>query len=65
MKTPPALAALSKIPPTQSVDAFQILPTQAITDTLLRAGEFKLSDGFNVRSPARKLSLELSLLGRI
>ena len=29
--------------------------------TLLRAGEFSLSGGFNVRSPARKLSLALSL----
>ena len=36
-----------------------------ITDTLLRAGEFNLSGGFNVRSPARKFLSSSFLLGWI
>ena len=45
-----------EIPPTAVGGFVQIVPTHPLTDTALRAGEFKLSGGFDVRSPARKLS---------
>jgi hypothetical protein len=56
--TYPADHRYSLLPPTAVGGFVQILPTHAITDTLLRAGEFELSGGFNVRSPARKLSFQ-------